>query len=360
MSEYTLVENPDSICPQISDQDPVGVDTEFVRERTFFAELSLIQLATRDHIFCVDPLTGAAMDEFWDCLLARTWILHSGRQDIEVVYQAANRMPAALFDTQIAAALLGHAPQLGYASLVDVLFGAALAKSHTRADWSKRPLTEALLHYAAEDVQYLLPAYATLAEQLDKRGRMDWAREDSAQLLNPGLYEVDAEGAIERLKGARNLRGRRRAAAARLAVWREREAIRANRPRQWIARDSVLIAIASSLPENISALQDAEGLAPGLVRRRGQRLLEIIAESAGDEHDYRPPAAPTQSQKALLKQLQVRVAAHARELGIAAEVLASRKDLVAITMGRESESRVLAGWRRDVIGDDLLDLVAGR
>lgn len=360
MPDYTLVEKPDSICPQIIDQDPVGIDTEFVRERTFFAELSLIQLATRSDIFCVDPLAGAAMDDFWDCLLSRTWVLHSGRQDIEVVYQAANRMPAGVFDTQVAAALLGHAPQLGYANLVNELFGAELAKTHTRADWSKRPLTEALLHYAAEDVQYLLPAHSMLAEELDKRGRLDWAREDSAQLLNPGLYEVDAESAIERLKAARNLRGRRRAAAARLAVWREREAIRANRPRQWIARDNVIVAIASSLPDNLSALEDIDGLAPGLVRRRGHRLLEIVAESAGDEHDYRPPAAPSEAQKALLKRLQARVAAHAAELGVSAEVLASRKDLAACAMGRENESRALAGWRRDVIGKDLLELVAGR
>jgi ribonuclease D len=360
MSEYTLVEKPDSICPEIDHQDPVGVDTEFVRERTYFAELSLIQLATRDALFCVDPLTGGAMDDFWDCLLSRTWVLHSGRQDIEVVYQAAKRMPAAVFDTQVAAALLGHAPQLGYASLVKEFFGVELAKSHTRADWSKRPLTEELLHYAAEDVQYLLPAHATLAEELDRRGRLDWALEDSAQLLNPGLYEVDAEGAIDRLKAARNLRGRRRAAAARLAVWREREAIRANRPRQWIARDNVLVAIASALPETMSALEDIGGLAPGLARRRGHRLLEIVAESAGDDHDYRPPAAPSEAQKTLLKRLQARVAAQASDLGVAAEVLASRKDLAAIAMGRESESRALAGWRGELMGADLLDLAADR
>ena len=358
MADYLLVDKPDSLPPLISGRNPVGVDTEFVRERTFFAELCLIQLAAGDDIYCVDPLVGADMSAFWDCLLSRTWVLHSARQDIEVVFQAANRMPAAIFDTQVAAGLLGYAPQLGYANLVSELFGAELAKSHTRADWSKRPLTDALLHYAAEDVEYLLPAHAALGEALDKQGRLEWALEDSAQLLDPVLYEVDPSAAVDRLKAARNLRGRHRAAAARLAVWRETEAVRANRPRQWIARDNLLVALANTLPGTLAELQRIDGMAAGLVRRQGRQLLDIVAASANDDQGYRPPPAPNEAQKDLLKRLQQHVAGCAADLGVAAEVLASRKDLAALALGDPSGSRAVSGWRRQVVGDELLKIAA--
>jgi ribonuclease D len=245
MPEFSLINEPDSIASVLAKHDLVGVDTEFMREKTFFAERCLVQISTGDQIYCVDPLTANSMDACWLEVMASTWVVHSARQDIEVVYQTARCMPTEIFDTQIAAGLLGYAPQLGYAGLVSELFDVEIAKTHTRADWSRRPLSEEVLQYAAEDVQYLLPAYEILAERLDKRGRLTWAREDSAQLLNPGLYDADPLLAIDRLKGGRNLRGNRRAVAARLAAWREKEALRANRPRQWIVRTLVRRALRS-------------------------------------------------------------------------------------------------------------------
>ena len=226
----------------------IGVDTEFMREKTFFAELCLLQISTRDRIFCADPLgadgDGAPADDLWQAIMHSEWVLHSGRQDFEVIYQAAGRLPDNVFDTQVAAALLGFQPQIGYAGLVKELFDIELAKTHTRADWSKRPIADALLNYAAEDVQFLLPARDALIERLERSGRLDWALQDSRDLLDVALYQTDPGAAIQRLKGARNLRGRARAAAAALAAWREQQAIRSNRPRQWIIRDSVLVDLA--------------------------------------------------------------------------------------------------------------------
>jgi ribonuclease D len=297
------------------------------------------------------------MDRFWDSLMRPTWVLHSGRQDIEVIYQTARKMPARLFDTQIAAGLLGYAPQMGYATLVSELFSVDIPKSHTRADWSKRPLSDAYLEYAAEDVEYLLPAWEVLAEKLDRQNRLAWAEEDSATLLNPALYDVDPFLAIGRLKGARNLRGTRRAAAARLAAWRENEALRANRPRQWIVKDSTLLEIAATLPSSSNELEDIKDLAPGLIRRAGKDILATIDTAKSDDNDYAPPRPPSETQKALLKAMQKQVAECADSLGLAAETVASKRDLSAIIIGGDRESKVLDGWRRELIGEDLLDLL---
>lgn len=357
MPEFTLVDQPDTLASLLQRYDRVGVDTEFMREKTFFAELCLVQVATGEEVYCVDPLAGADMAVFWSALLSAPWVLHSGRQDIEVVFQTAKRMPDSIFDTQIAAGLLGHPPQMGYATLVKELFDVEIDKFHTRADWSRRPLSEAYLHYAAEDVEYLLPAYEKLAERLDKKDRLLWAEQDSAMLLDPALYDTDPGAAIERLKGAKNLRGKRRAAAARLAAWREAEALRANRPRQWIARDTALVDLAMQQPSNIEDLTRIDGLPNGLIRRSGKAILAAIAAASSDNNDYAPPRPPDEAQKSLLKSMQKQVAQCAADLGLAAETVASRRDLSAVIIGGDRSSRVLTGWRRELIGEELLALL---
>lgn len=357
MTDYQYVVQPDTVAGNLGSHDFVGVDTEFMREKTFFAELCLIQVATGEEIYCVDPLTNGGMESFWDALMRDTWVVHSARQDIEVVFQTAHRMPVRLFDTQIAAALLGYAPQMGYAPLVKELFDVDIDKTHTRANWLKRPLPDKYLRYAADDVDWLLPAREQLAERLEEKGRLSWAEQDSAQLLDPALYDVDPALAIGRLKGARNLRGRRRAAAARLAAWREAEALRANRPRQWIARDNAILDAATRLPESMAALSKIDNLPAGLVRRSGKAILAEIAASANDERDYLPPAAPTEAQKAQLKMMQRHVAERAKEIGVAAETIASKRDLAAIIINGERNSKVLNGWRSDFLGDGLVELL---
>ncbi len=357
MPEFTLVERPDSLGDKLKAQARVGLDTEFMREKTFFAELCLVQVSCDEKIYCVDPLTGNNMGTFWDILMAKTWVVHSGRQDIEVVYQSAERMPTCLFDTQIAAGLLGYAPQLGYANLVKELFDVDVPKSHTRADWSRRPLSAEYLHYAAEDVEHLLPACDLLAERHDKLGRLAWAEEDSAQLLDPALYDMDPALAVDRMKGARNLRGKRRAAAARLAAWRESEALRANRPRQWIAKDSALLEVVAGMPSSMDELSRIDALPAGMIRRAGQNIIAAITAADSDDNDYDPPRPPNESQKALLKSMQKLVAERAEDLGLAAETVASKRDLSAIILDRDQKSKVLQGWRRDVIGNQLTQML---
>ncbi len=357
MPEYQFVDRPDTLADAFADGQCLGVDTEFMREKTYFAQLCLVQLATIDAIYCVDPLSGDAQDNFWRQLLRCHWVLHSARQDIEVIYQMTHAMPARIFDTQIAAGLLGMPPQTGYASLMNALFDVEMAKSHTRSDWTRRPLPEAALHYAAEDVQYLLRARDTLIERLQKHNRLEWAEQDSMLLLDPSLYDISAVQAIDRLKGARNFRGRRRRAAARLAAWRESEAVRSDRPRQWILRDSALLDIARQRPATLQALSDIDSVPAKLVRRVGDRLIREIAESAQDGDDYSPPQPPDEEQKNLLQQMQAAVAARAKDLGIAAEVIASKRELSAVIIAGSRESRVFKGWRSELIGNELLALL---
>ena len=357
MPHYQFIEQPDSLVSDLTHHEQIGVDTEFMREKTYFAQLCLVQISTSDEIYCVDPLTASSKDEFWHELLARDWVVHSARQDIEVVVQTAGKMPESIFDTQVAAGLLGYPAQMGYAGLVKELFDTDIDKSHTRADWTRRPLRAAFLEYAAEDVEHLLPACERLSERLEKEGRLEWAREDSRLLLDPQLYEVGADQALERLKGARNFRGGRRAAAARLAAWREREAINRNRPRQWILRDNVLLDIAYRQPTSSAQLADIEGMPAKLVSRVGTQLLQEINVSATDDNDYRPPRPPNEAQKALLKEMQSRVQKCAEDLGIAAETVASKRELSAVIINGGTKSRVFSGWRHDIIGEKLLALM---
>lgn len=360
MPSTTLADphDTDKLTAALADEQRIGIDTEFMRERTYFAQLCLVQVATPDCVFFVDPLTDTSLDSVWDALLGRDWVLHSGRQDIEVIYQGTGRMPRALFDTQVASALLGFAPQIGYANLVNELFGRELAKSHTRADWTRRPLPENMLEYAAEDVEYLLEAYALLKAKLDEKGRFDWAVEDSAALLDPRLYDIDPNLAEDRVKGARNLSGRPRRAAVALARWRERRALDADRPRQWILKDAVLLEIAQANPRDDAGLAAIDGLPAATIRRSGRDIIRLLDDAAAATDAYRPPARPDEEQKALLKAMQKAVSAVGNELGIAPEVVAPRKELSAMLLG-DRDVRSLSGWRRQVVGDRLLEMLGG-
>jgi ribonuclease D len=357
MPDYLFVDHPDNISQNLTGYAKLGVDTEFMREKTYFAQLCLIQISTPDAIYCVDPLVDSGQSEFWKQLLTDSWVVHSARQDIEVVYQTTDKMPREIFDTQIAAGLLGLPAQMGYAGLVKELFDVDMAKSHTRADWTRRPLSDAVLEYAAEDVEYLLPAADILSEKLDKKGRLEWAQQDSQLLLNTSLYDISGEQAVERLKGARNFRGPKRAAAVRLAAWREEEAIRRNRPRQWILRDNVLLDIAYQLPSNEKQLTDIEGMPPKVVSRAGHALIDAVAASRSDENGYQPPRPPDEAQKALLKEMQSQIADCAKDLDIAAETVASKRELSSVISSGARDSRVFQGWRKELIGKELLKLL---
>lgn len=358
MTEFDYVDDSsglEQLVSLLAENQLIGLDTEFMREKTYYAQLCLAQLNTGKHIYCVDPLAELDLDSFWQKLTECTLVVHSGRQDIEVLYQTARCMPLHIFDTQIAAAFLGHAPQIGYANLVKALFSAELAKSHTRADWSKRPLQPAVLEYAAEDVEYLLPAYELLSDQLRAKGRLEWAQEDSSAMLDKSLYASEPGTAINRVKGARSFSGVARSIAEALAEWRERRAELRNRPRQWIMKDTVLLELASLQPHTSGALAAIEGISAGTVERQGEQLLQII-NTPRPAAAHIPPQKPDDAEKALLKELAAKVAAIAKELDVAAEILAPKKELIDAVAG-DRKSRAFSGWRLATVGTALLEIL---
>jgi ribonuclease D len=287
-------------------------------------------------------------------------ILHAAKQDMEVFWLRFGSLPGPLFDTQVAAGLLGHPPQAGYATLLDSEFGVRIDKSQTRTDWSRRPLTAAQLAYAADDVAYLPELAARLRGRLAEEGREDWALEDSAALLDPELYAARPDRAWERLSGVEYQPVAVQARTRALAAWREQRADRADRPRQWILGDQALMALASTAPPTLAAIEALAVLSPGAIRNSGEAILAELR--AADAALARGVLTLTQRSRpgpvdnGNVKRLSAVAQKIASGLGIAPEILATRGEMTALLRG-ERELRPLRGWRRAVIGDALLQAV---
>ncbi|HEX6996679.1 MAG TPA: HRDC domain-containing protein [Gammaproteobacteria bacterium] len=325
----------------------VAVDTEFVRERTYYPRLCLIQIASERSVACIDCLAGLDLEPLFARLFApeRTWLVHSARQDLEVIWHAAGRLPARLIDTQIAAALAGYPPQAGLETLLARELGVDLGESYARTDWSRRPLPAAALAYARDDVLFLLPAWERLERRLAELGRLAWLEEDSARLLaEPPV--PDALAVWNRLKGVQHLDLARQAAALALVEWREAAAQRADRPRRWLLADETLVAIAAALPTTLAALEAVPQVDARLAARRGAQLLAAVARGSSPEIRARleRQTVPERPDKQRFKRLQQAVRERAAALGLHAELLATRRDIAALAAGVEPE-RVLKGWR---------------
>jgi ribonuclease D len=339
--------------------DFVALDTEFMRESTYFPKLCLIQAATSDACAVIDPLALPDLEPLWQFLgnRERTKVLHAARQDLEVLATATRgAMPGPIFDTQIAAALLGYPAQIGYGSLVAERLGHTLAKGHTRTDWTRRPLTPEQLQYAEDDVRYLVPLYLDLRAALEAAGRLDWLHEETRELEELDLHRTDPDAAWRRLKGLDRLQPQQRATAKLLAQWREATAIKHDKPRGWILADDALREIAERLPATIRGLEEVRNLPPGVVRRRGEELMALIERGRSDaanEAAASNPPRPQPQQLALVTKLMNVAREIAQHAKINAEVLATRRDIEQLVFARRTE-HLLSGWRRDIIGEPLL------
>jgi ribonuclease D len=348
-----------ALARRLETQSLIGVDTEFLRERTFFPRLCLLQLAADGDIWCVDTLRGGSLDELVPALTtAKTRkVIHSARQDLEAFYLTTKRVISPLFDTQIAAGCIGLKPQIGYADLVKTLLDVTLHKGQTRTDWSKRPLTPEQLEYAADDVLYLGEMAEILTARLRKLGREHWAAEDCAALEDPRLYEPDPDQAWERLRGISQLGPKPRARAKSVAVWRERLARERDLPRAWIISDSAIFAVAEANPGSRAALGAISELPVNFNDAFAASLLRTLHEASSvPVTDLNPSqdSRPTPEQKALTLRLAKIVDARAAELHVSAELLAPRGELKALAMGKR-DSHALEGWRRREIGELLLE-----
>ncbi len=349
----------DALCTELAAHESFALDTEFVRTNTYAPQLGLLQLATPSLAVCVDPLAGLDMQSIWTLLFdpQRTSVVHSAKQDLELLWFSQGDIIHNLLDTQICAGLLGYPAQIGYAGLLKELLGIEIGKTETRTDWTRRPLTELQLQYAAEDVVHLPELADMLITRLQQQERYAWAVEDSLALCDTSLYQPVPDDAWQKIKSIPFLPPAQQARARALAAWREARAVETDKPRQWIISDATLLQLASTNPASTSALEKLSEVAPGLARKQGSALIEILstansAFAAGDMH-LEQQAVDIPREKILSKRLLERVADKAKVLGITPEVLASRRDINAL-LRNPGTSRVTQGWRHAIIGETLV------
>jgi ribonuclease D len=360
-SNEALVE----LCAHLRQQPFVALDTEFHRERTFYAHLALVQLASTERVACVDPLASLDLGPL-DALMHDSGVLkvvHAGQQDLEIFFDRTKQVPAPIFDTQIAASLLGLGDQLGYAALVAEVTGTHLEKLHGRTDWMRRPLDNAVVEYAAGDVIHLREVYARLDAELLRLGRRDWLDEEQAYLLEESTHTIAIEDAWTRVKGAGKLKRDECAVAQQLAGWRERSAREMDRPRRRVLSDEAIVDLARQRPTKAQGLERLRSLDDGTRRKHGSVLIDLVRAGVETEEADRPspldrgPRAPFDSAvvNALAAVLQVRASA----ANINARMLCNKPDLEKLASGDEDLS-VLRGWRARLAGDALQGFLAGR
>jgi ribonuclease D len=351
------------LCAALEAQSWVALDTEFLRERTYHPRLCLLQVATPERVALVDPLALPSLEPLLEVLYRPELrkVLHAAAQDLEVLARLRDTLPPNLFDTQLAAPLLGYREQIGYGELVEAMLGVQLGKGHARTDWSRRPLDPEQIAYAADDVRYLARLYPVLHDALERRGRLAWLAPDLAALEDVTRFRQDPEDAWRRLRGASRLRPRQRGVLQALAAWRERTAQAQDRPRGWILKDDVLLDLARTMPRDLAGLGRLRGLPPATVRHHGDALLAAIA--AGREAPA--PSLPESPGRDLEPAAQVLVdllGVVARHRALAEDLdpgmLAPRRHLERLVAG-DPQSPMLQGWRREVVGTELQAVLRG-
>jgi ribonuclease D len=324
-----------------------------------------LQIGSQEQVACIDPLSLSDLDPLLEIIFdpAIIKVLHSAHQDLEIIFHLRGNVPAPVFDTQLAATLLGYGEQIGYAALVKTLLGAELDKSQTRTDWSRRPLDPAQLAYAADDVRYLRELYLLLRARLERCHRLDWLTEDFKQLSDPQRYQVHSSDAWQRLKGNHQLKGVQLTVLRALAAWREEKASALNRPRRWILGDEVLLEMARLMPRNEAQLKLPRGLDVNAARRYGQTLLALIAAARQEPRD-RWPSLPqhrrlSPEQEALVDALMAVVRLCGAREAVSPQILASRKDLERL-VATDPNVPLLHGWRAVLAGHAVQDLLHGK
>jgi ribonuclease D len=342
------------------ESEVLGLDTEFVRERTFRADLGLVQISDGARCWLIDPVALGDLDPLADFLRESPIpkVIHSGSEDMEVLFHRLGAVPNALADSQIACAMLGQSLQLGYHHAVDWLFGVEIDKDHTRSNWLRRPLSAGQLRYAALDVVLLPAMMKRLRAELEQLCRWTWLQEDVERMIRNSTRDVEPELAWARIGGAGSLDQAERAVLCALAAWRERTALQKNIARGFVVSDRVLLSMARQRPDSIAELKQIENAHPKAVDRHGDEWLALMRRASSA-----PPVPPlpqlTRPQRKLLNAMRTRVSATANSLNVDAALLASRKQLERlIFMFSESGSvpERFSGWRKDVITANLLQI----
>lgn len=355
------IDSPDALAAHLArwqGQPLVALDTEFIRERTYYPQLALVQLAIPGEVLLVDP-TVPGMDAALRPLLqdpSVTKLMHSASEDLQALQRGCAALPAPLFDTQVAAAMAGLGAGLGYQKLVEQVTGEVLDKGETRSDWLRRPLSEAQLHYAAEDVRHLHALHAHLAPRLAGAGRLDWLQSDAERALRNAAQDGEDPWPHLALRSAASLDPDGQARLLRLLRWRDLEARRADRPKGWILDNELAVALARRpprTPADFHAMLDRHPKAPR--KSRAELWREIEAGPAADAGTM-PLARAETSDRQAIKALQAAVAAVAAQHGLPDGLLCARRHLESLLEGR-GWPPALDGWRRELLEPALAPLL---
>lgn len=358
----------DSLCQSLRQHPFITIDTEFLRDKTYYPTLCLVQVAPPEgEALAIDPLAkDLDLTPLFDLLAdpAVIKVFHAARQDLEIFFNLTGKIPQSIFDTQVAAMVLGYGDQIGYLNLVQDICHKKLDKGAQFTDWSRRPLTERQLYYALDDVLWLREVYVHLDRQLKQRGRTEWVFEEMGILTTPDTYQNHPEEAWQRLK-LRTDKPQAIAVLMEVAKWREAEAQRRNIPRGRILRDETLLDIAVHAPQNVDELKHIRGLGEDVARGKlGQALLHAIGTGLAMPKDQ----IPRQERKKPLPQnlvpvvemLKLLLRIVASENDVAARLIASPEDLEALARADNADIPAMKGWRHDVFGREALDLKHGR
>jgi ribonuclease D len=360
-------EDLDAVCRRLRQLDFVTVDTEFIRERTYWPELCVVQLGGENEVAIIDALApGLDLTPLGDLLAdqAVTKVFHAARQDIEIFVLKYGDVPRPMFDTQVAAMVAGFGDQVGYEALVGSLTGGSIDKAHRFSDWAVRPLSPEQIAYAAADVTYLRDIYRKLRARLDEDGRLAWVAEEMAVLTDPATYRADPDTMWQRLRSrstSRRYLGMLRA----LAAWREQEAQRVNIPRQRVLRDEVLGELAATAPATVEVLARTRGLSRAFVEgTMGEALLAVIAAAKKLPPDALPEVPVERSgprpSPAMIALLKVLLATKCEQHHVAARLVASSDDIERLAVEDRPDVPALHGWRLRVFGEDAQALRQGR
>ena len=365
---YTMVTTQDELeacCSALAGSSFLALDTEFLREKTYYSILALIQVANETSTYIIDPIALENLDTFFELINNPNIIkvLHSASQDYEIFFNIQGHLPKPIFDTQVAASLLGHGEQIGYANLIKSLLNIDVDKSQTRTDWTKRPLNDKQLSYAASDVIYLAKIFPLMQKKLANLNRTDWLSNDFEQLTDNATYQVNQRSLWKKIKSANRLPSRKLSIVQELADWRETQAINRNLPRKRAMSDEVIIDIANQQPANLSELREIRQLNPRLRDQELNQLLECIKKGQDKPEAEWPhfsrTAKPSTQQSAIVDILSAIVQLKASENNISPAFICSKKELVKLVCG-DSDSNLYKGWRKILVGEDIKLFLSGQ
>jgi ribonuclease D len=370
---HVLVDSPDdleALTTAAKGTARIGLDTEFMREKTYRAQLCLVQVSAGDDIFIIDPLKVDTAPVA--ALVADTDVevlLHAARQDLELFNDLYGVIPTNVFDVQAAAGFAGYGASLSYGKLVEATLGITLEKGESYTDWCRRPLTDKQLRYAGDDVRYLGAIADRLKDELDAGGRLKWALGEMETFEAPESYAFEPSVAWLRVKGRGTLNGRQLAVLRELAAWREEEASRRDIPRGWVIKDPTLIELARRSPTSTNALRDIRGLNSKEAERSGRSMIAAVGRGRDSEaiKTAKPPSRSAQERARMLSGLtDAVIRSRCEAAGVATELVVTRSEVEGLLLDMfsgamdESRHRVLQGWRRDLVGDAILGLAAGK